>query len=103
MLDELAVGDPPDVDVAHGEPPSGRLTADERAGMPPAHGDALADLVALRELVFDGERGLAEGAVKPLDGAPYARGPGRPFAVCRLVVDEVGMNELRGGSTSPRA
>jgi len=94
VADNLVVGDPPDVGVSDGELPARRLTAHERTGVASAHGHQLDDLLAFRDLVRDLEPKAAEGALEAPRGLLDALGASRLLWVRRLVVHEVGMDEL---------
>ena len=88
VFDDLVAGDPP------GELLARRLTTHEGAGVASAHDHELDDLVALGDLVLNLEPKAAEGVVE----APYrlldALGTCRLLCVRRLVIHEVGMDQL---------
>ena len=95
VLDDSAVvGDPPNIDMAYGETPSGRIATRERAGVAPPHDDALDDFVAFGDLVLDLEAEVAEHSSKLLNGLSYAVRPGRKLRMTGFVVYELGMDQF---------
>jgi hypothetical protein len=94
VFDDLVTRRPPDVGVSHGELLAGRLATHERAGVASAHDHQLDDLVALGDLVLNLEPKVAEGVVELPHCLLDALGTGRLLWVSRLVIHEVGVDEL---------
>src|SRR5206468_7709615 len=96
VLDHLAVLESPDVDLLGGELLAGGRPAEELAEVAAVHGHARHDLVALADLVLDVGAHRPPQAAQPADRFLEAL---RPLGVAgrRLVIDEVGMDQLVSG------
>jgi hypothetical protein len=70
VLDDLAVADPEDVDLADRVGPAGRRDAQELPDLRRPDGDPDGHAIALRDQVLHREVGVGEDRREPIDGAP---------------------------------
>jgi hypothetical protein len=95
VLDDLAIRQPPDVDLLGGVVLAGRRPAEELAHVPAVHDQPGDELVALADLILDLRPHRPPEPTQPADGFLEA---GRALGVARgrFVVDKVGVDQVVG-------